>query len=194
MPGKQVEEKPQVLHTFIASVMRSRYTNSFGAAAVLLATCADAARPELLPQLNSSKSGKGGRVRNFSIRARGKGRSSDVVETFEFVPDKCMQAGSDAIRIDSKPPYYEDVSLRECAQSCVDDFPGVCVGINYYVNDVPTYPRGHTYVRAHYRGDCFLASSTGVSDCNEQNSGNVRFFAISEADLVGMDVDEMALI
>ena len=68
------------------------------------------------------------------------------------------------------------------------------MGVNYYVNDVPKYPRGHTYVRAHIKGDCFLASSVVVSDCNEQNSGNVQFYAISNADLVGMDGDEMALI
>ena len=153
-----------------------QYTNLFIAAAVL-ATCAEAARPKL--QVNSE-------VISFSGKSAKGGHST----TFELVPGKCMQAGSDAIRLDSKPPYYEDVSLKECARSCVDDFPGECVGVNYYVNDVPKYPRGHTHVRAHYKGDCFLASTTDVSECNQQNSGNVLFYAISEADLVAMDMDE----
>ena len=170
------------------------YTKLFIAAAVL-ATCADAARPKL-PEVNSEvtsfagKSGKGPKgKRDFKIRRKGRSSGADST-TFELVPGKCMQAGSDAIRLDSKPPYYEDVSLKECARSCVDDFPGECVGVNYYVNDVPKYPRGHTHVRAHYKGDCFLASTTDVSECNQQNSGNVLFYAISEADLVAMDMDE----
>ena len=93
--------------------MRSLHANSF-VAAIVLAICADAARPKL-PELKSSKSAKeDGKARDFTIK--GKGRSSDATE-FEFVPDKCMlQAASQAVRLDSKPPYYEDISLKECAR------------------------------------------------------------------------------
>ena len=93
--------------------MRSLHANSC-VAAIVLAICADAARPKL-PDLKSSKSAKeDGKARDFTIK--GKGRSSDATE-FEFVPDKCMlQAASQAVRLDSKPPYYTSVTLNECAR------------------------------------------------------------------------------
>ena len=134
--------------------------------------------------LKSSKAAKSPEDKDFTVRIGKRSRDGQVPRKVAFLykEGQCMQGGEYMAEVSGKdPPYYEGLTLQQCAKKCIAYGPE-CLGIDYYTHFVDTYPRDDTVVRKHYKGDCILAGSLPIEECNEYNLGNVEFYARDEDD------------